>query len=411
MSPSAGDHAALAVPAVPGSGLAARARVLYVLAIAIGIFWLERPEPIAALCALQGAAWLLAGLGARELASRIAKLVLLSAFLVVSFAASAGDDPSLDRWVHFEVVGTALPFSLNLTGAAAGAAMSLRILAVVLAARIARAGDPRSFAAGLRGLGLPAMLASSIDVSLALFGDGGRRGRGDGTGGGRGRGHDGASSTSFVAAVKSLASGDQLVHRFVRRVEDAEDYAVRHLDPRAATRARDVAVIAGAALAMLGVRALKLLPSIPFAPGHKLTLLTPLYVAASFTSRTRFGGTASGLTMGTLSFLMGDGRYGVLEVPKHVAPGVLCDLLVPVMTAGRRRPGAIAWMALGGVVAAGRFATIFLILLAAGAPRLAWMIVLPGLAVHVGFGLVSGYLTAPLVRALEQWRDERELDA
>ena len=31
---------------------------------------------------------------------------------------------------------------------------------------------------------------------------------------------------------------------------------------------------------MLGIKALKLLPGIPFAPGHKLVLLTPLYVVA-----------------------------------------------------------------------------------------------------------------------------------
>ena len=39
--------------------------------------------------------------------------------------------------------------------------------------------------------------------------------------------------------------------------------------------------VAMVALAMLAVKALKVLPSVPFAPGHKLVLLTPLYVVAS----------------------------------------------------------------------------------------------------------------------------------
>ena len=44
---------------------------------------------------------------------------------------------------------------------------------------------------------------------------------------------------------------------------------------------RDAGVIVGLSLTMLGIKALKVLPSIPFAPGHKLVLLTPLYVVAS----------------------------------------------------------------------------------------------------------------------------------
>jgi len=209
--------------------------------------------------------------------------------------------------------------------------------------------------------------------------------------------------------VKRVASTDQLARRLERRIEDAEDYANgQNLDPAAAAKSRNIAVIAGGALAMLGVRALKVLPSIPFAPGHKLVLLTPIYVAITMASTSPFGATTAGLTMGTISFLMGDGRYGIFEIAKHVAPGILCDLFVPLMTAGRRRPGPLAWAILGGVIATGRFATIFVIALALGVPSLAWAFLLPGLAVHIGFGVVSGWLTVPLVRSMDQWRDERD---
>ena len=40
--------------------------------------------------------------------------------------------------------------------------------------------------------------------------------------------------------------------------------------------------------------------------------------------------------MGTIAFLMGDGRYGVFEILKHVAPGVIVDLFLPVLRRGGR---------------------------------------------------------------------------
>jgi hypothetical protein len=151
---------------------------------------------------------------------------------------------------------------------------------------------------------------------------------------------------------------------------------------------------------MLGVKALKVLPAIPFAPGHKLVVLTPLYVVASLETRHRFGATLTGLTMGSVAFLLGDGKYGVLEILKHVAPGLLCDLCVPLVV-GR---GRLAWTALGGVIAAGRYATIVVTVALLGAPRIAYAILLPGLAVHVGFGLLSGLVSFHLWRALDRSR-------
>ena len=97
-----------------------------------------------------------------------------------------------------------------------------------------------------------------------------------------------------------------------RQIERADQY----LEENATTApSRDAAVIVGISLTMLGIKALKVLPSIPFAPGHKLVLLTPLYVVASLKTRTRIGATLTGLVMGTVAFLLGDGRYGIFEIP------------------------------------------------------------------------------------------------
>jgi hypothetical protein len=156
---------------------------------------------------------------------------------------------------------------------------------------------------------------------------------------------------------------------------------------------------------MLGIKALKILPNIPFAPGHKLVVLTPLYIVAGMLTRgtgvARFGATLTGLVMGTVAFLMGDGRYGVFEIVKHVVPGIVTDLCLPVVVGGGRRPGGLVWSLFGGVIAAGRFCTIVAVTALVQAPAVAYAILVPGLTVHVTFGLASGYVTFHIVRAID----------
>jgi hypothetical protein len=48
----------------------------------------------------------------------------------------------------------------------------------------------------------------------------------------------------------------------------------------------------------------------------------------------------------------------------------------------------------------GRFATIFSITLIAQPPAIAWAILAPGLIVHTTFGILSGLVSAPLVKRL-----------
>jgi hypothetical protein len=160
---------------------------------------------------------------------------------------------------------------------------------------------------------------------------------------------------------------------------------------------------------MLAIKMLKVLPSLPFAPGHKLVLLTPLYIVAALLTRSRFGATLTGLTMGTVAFLMGDGRYGVFEIFKHVAPGVICDAVMPLMMRGGRMPGGFTWSAFGGLIAAGRFATIFSVTLAVQPPAVAYAILVPGITVNVFFGVASGYVSYHLVKAAMRLRDAQDM--
>jgi hypothetical protein len=353
-----------------------------------------------------------AGLGARRLARQVFKLWGLATFVALSYGLTESEDGA-SRWVEL-----AWGRAVNMAGLEAGAAMVLRELAIVLASQLARVGDPRAIVSGLGRLGAPERFSRAMDAVLALMGSDERRGRGDGSGGGRGggggggggrgRSAEGVPDEGFWAAVRRLAGGDvePIVRRWVRHVRRAEDAA----DPYA-PGTRDLSVVVGTALTMLGIKALKVLPSIPFAPGHKLVVLTPLYVLATQATHPRAGrrgalrtgATLTGATMGSVAFLLGDGKYGVLEIVKHVVPGVLADLLVPAVIA---RPAlarsALAWCAVGGLLGAGRFATIFAITALIQAPALAYAILVPGLLVHVGFGVASGWITRPLVAAAER---------
>lgn len=213
--------------------------------------------------------------------------------------------------------------------------------------------------------------------------------------------------------MKRLWSGDvaPLVGRLERQLVRAEEAAAaQDLGPKQAQLSREIGVIAGVALTMLAFKAVKILPSIPFAPGHKLVLLTPLYIVARILGRGRFTSTLTGLTMGSVAFLMGDGRYGIFEILKHVVPGVLCDLFVPLLLAGGRRPGPIAWSVFGGFLAVGRFATVFAVTAAVQAPAIAYAILIPGLTAYVVAGVLSGYVTYHLAGAALQLRDERSVD-
>jgi hypothetical protein len=373
-----------------------RLRVLYLAAVAIGVFFVKDARIAAGIGAAHALAWLALGLGARALARQILKLWGFTAFICISYAITT-EDPDVDRWIHVWKV------PINLGGLAIGGLMIVRVVTVILASRISRAGDERSIALGLRKLWVPDIIAHSIDAVLALLGGGGGGG-GRGTGGGRNRGAQ--PEGGFIANLKKIAKGDvgPIVDRMERQIERADGFLY---EEHGEGVSRDATIIVGLSLTMLGIKALKVLPSIPFAPGHKLVLLTPLYVVASLKTKTRFGATLTGLVMGSVAFLLGDGRYGIFEILKHVAPGILCDLFVPLVTARKHKAGAVAWSLLGGIMGVGRFATIFVVTLTVQPPKVAFAFLIPGLVVHTTFGVLSGLVSAPLIGAVMK-RDENK---
>lgn len=354
-----------------------RLRVAFLLGTAVGVFFLRQPWQLAIALAALIAGWFVVRLPARRLLRQLYKLWGLATFIAVSY-------------LLFDDDGN---FGFRTDNLVQGTVMFARIVAIILASHLARAGDPRAVAAGLTRLRVPEPISVPIDTVLALLGGDERH---DGTGGGRGRNrkNDEESGETFFQAVKRIARGD--VGPIARRLELQIDRAERHIHRETkSARTKDLAVIAGIALTMLGIKALKVLPSIPFAPGHKLVLLTPLYIIVRRKTQMRGAATLTGLTMGSVAFLMGDGKYGVFEILKHLAPGLICDLFQP------KDAGPIGWSIFGGLIAVARFATIFCVTMLIQAPGIAYAMLIPGLTVHLTFGVASGFVTHHLVRAMQ----------
>jgi hypothetical protein len=170
--------------------------------------------------------------------------------------------------------------------------------------------------------------------------------------------------------------------------------------------AHDVGIVSGIALCMASLKMVKVLPGIPFASGHKGFLLIPLYVLASRMTHSRWGGTAAGTIMGTIDFLQAGGRFGVLKIFRHMAPGVIIDLAQPIM---RRLPqSAFTYCVVGVVAAAASTITDFVVVLLLGARAEIYIFPVVRLLPNLLAGFLSGFVTIFLLRAFESFSPELE---
>jgi len=170
--------------------------------------------------------------------------------------------------------------------------------------------------------------------------------------------------------------------------------------------AHDVATVSGIALTMATLKIFKLLPGIPFASGHKAILLFPLYILASRLTYSRWGATAAGSVIGVIGFLQGDGRFGILEILKNVAPGVVIDLAEPWM---RRLPGwALGYCLLGLAAAVARTTTEFVVVAMLGSRAEIYLFPMAKLVPNLVAGFLSGFTTLFVLRAFDRSMPRRE---
>ena len=341
------------------------------------------------------------------------RLKWLFLFLAAAYALLPPENPSAiaPALLPVRVRGVGWTLTINLTGLAQAGLMCLQILTVLLASSVVRlTGRSTDLTEGLEALRLPRLFVYSLDHTLSLLGGVARGGRGEGDGGGaggsRGGGGDGqrrgdpAVKTGFFTILRRITKGDfsaftQSIQTNLKLAAGTAGRDNPRVDPNLA---RDVAVVTGVALCMSSIKMLKFLPGIPFASGHKTLLIFPLYVLASRLTHSRWGGTATGSIMGLIGFLEGDGRFGVLEVLKHIAPGVVIDLAEPLV---RRWPSwALGYCFLGLLAGIARTATELLLIVALGARAEIYLFVAARLLPNILFGFLSGFLTVFVLRAL-----------
>ena len=380
-------------------------KVLYLLAVTTAIFAVpafSETHParwfvIPALLALQAIILLACRVGAGDVLRPAWRLKWLFVFLLAAYALLPSETPVVHGWsLDWQMPVVGFTVSMNLAGLAQASLMCLQIITLLLATSVVRlTGSSRDLVEGLRAFRLPRLFVHSLDCTLGLL-----AGTRSERGGGQGRGRaDGPSRLGFFAMLRRLLRGD--IGALVQSIRGNLDLASAATAQQGgsaldAHAAHDVAVISGIALGMASLKMLKLLPGVPFASGHKALLLFPLYVLAARLTYSRWGATVAGSIMGVIGFLQGDGRFGLLEIFKHVAPGIIIDLAEPLV---RRWPRwALGYCVLGFAAAVGRVATEFALVAFLGARSEVYLFPAAKLVPNLLAGFLSGFIAIVVLR-------------
>ena len=390
--------------------LSPRIKILALVGIAVGCFLIREPAILATVFTLHIATWFWCQLPLSALVRLVKKLSFFMVMIVLAFALFPPDNPPFEAG-HWEIFGMSIP----MTGVLAGIMMALRMLTVIVASQImqmtSKAGE---FVAGLRGIMIPEVAAMTIDSTLYLLGpEAGQRGKGQGGGmGGGGHRKEADAGTApspgvfSLASIKRLKNGDFgfLVEMIENALTRSKSYISqqqrglgRRIDPQVI---HDVSIISGLCLLMMTTKLLKVLPGVPFAPGYKIVFLVPLYILAAELTRTRFGATITGTTVGVISFLFGDGRFGIFEILKHITPGLVVDLAAPLTRRWMAKPSKATFIVLGAVCALARATTMLAVVFFVSGNALLFATVGAAAVSQVFFGALSGFVTFYLITRL-----------
>jgi hypothetical protein len=367
-------------------------KIAYVLIVMAAVCLFQSPGVVGALLVVQIGLWIASRLGWSPLARAVKRLTVFFSIIGLSYAfVSVGD---ADRWASVVIGQWNVP--VNLGGLSVALMMCLRVLVLVLASVwLQESSKPGAVVRALNDFHVPRFLAASIDGTIQLVSGAGGTGRGDGGGRGSGQGRrDRRDKVSL--GLEQLRHGNvTFVTEMVNRgLDRAEQFVARTNPEMDREQAKDIAVIVGMATAIMGTKLLQILPGLPFAPGHKNVVIIPFLLLAARLTRRRFGGFWTGLTAGVVSVLSGYGQYGILEIAHFAVPGIMADLLLPLV-----RPGHPTWLRfvefglIGGLLGIGRFAANVLVILLAGAPGMAFVLYLPMFASQVLFRALSSFVS------------------
>lgn len=384
-------------------------RLLYLLALTGMLFFVGEPMIIFILLGIQIILWLVSSLDYRLMRRSLRRLLFFFVIILLSFAFLSTGDSNADRWIAFSVFGWQI--EINQSGVWLAVLMCTRVLTLVLASTwVQQSAKPGEFVRSLVQLKVPAFLALAIDTSLTLISmNGGNKKQGAGK-----TEKKKFKREKISIAFNQLRRGDL---SFIREIIDkALSKARGHIAEKnpelSAKQVHDLAVVVGITLAIMGLKLIQLMPGLPIAPGHKNLLMIPLFLLAARMTHSRFGGLWTGLTVGVMNFMLGYGKYGILEILQFLVPGVMADLLLPLILGKKRALLFFQYCLLGGILGFGRFSANIAVLFLAGAPPVAFALMTPMLISQVLFGALSGMVSTVLLydsKELNKTTDTEEL--
>ncbi len=353
----------------------------YLFAVVIALFLLPYPTTIAILLVVQAVLWVGSSLGWAPLRRVALRLVIFFLVIGASFAFVSIGDPDADRWTDLALGPWTV--EVNLAGLAVALMMCMRVMLLVVAsAWVQQSGKPEDFVRALERFHVPQFLAASIGGTLQLVVGSGGRG--------------GGAKEAMRIGFKQIRRGKLtfVIDMVENALARAESFVAKANPGLASEQAKDIAIIVGCATAIMAVKVIHILPGLPFAPGHKNLVMVPLFLLAAGLTHARLGGLWTGLTVGIVSMMMGYGKYGVLGIAHFAVPGLLADLLFPLVRhESSRWLRLVQYAAIGCLLGLGRFAANFLVIVLAGAPGVAFMLYFPMLISQMVFGAVSAFVS------------------
>lgn len=370
------------------------------MALAIGLFFTAQPILLSVLFILQIALWLYSRIQFRDFRRLLRRLSLFFLFICISYAFIPLEGQTAQHWWTIPVFEWQI--RINQSGLFLALLMCLRVSTLVLASTwVQKTLGPGEFVNALKQFRVPQFLAITIDTTLSLISDGSGSGRGTGKRGGKKK-----SKRERAAILFSQIRQGQLGF-LSDMIQTALNRTEKHIQKENSSlmghQARDLAIISGLAVTMMGLKMLQILPGLPVAPGHKNLLMIPLFLLASHATTLRFGGLWTGITLGCVSFLMGYGKYGILEIAQFAVPGLLADFLLPFVRGNARWWRLLQFAFVGVIMGIGRFAANFLVIVLAGAPDIAFVIYLPMLFSQAFFGGLSALVSVFLLNPKSQF--------
>ena len=375
---------------------------LVVAAIAIDNWWV-----LLGLVVLPVLVWIVAGRNPLRLVTSLRRTWFFLAMLVVSFVLFPPQGE--------EVLVTIGGEQVNIAGLLFGVMMSLRILAIVLGSLVVReTGKPGELLIGLRQLGLPLAIGQTIEGTLVLLSGRDARPRGERR---RSGGRSGPPTSGNGTEPSEdeperrlsrfralLAARPRLIPRlgsaFASSIQESTT-TLQGLTTAAGQRqvSMDAVVITALTVMAMSIKFMKIMPGIPILSGHKQLVIIPLYFVAADLSKSRWAATWMGVSLGVVSFMFGEGRFGLLEIAKYVASGLALDLMWPVL---RRRRSAVLFGLAGTLMGVAWLASTLPAAVIVRAPPVLYTVILITSISQLAFSLFSGPVSLGLLRAIDR---------